>query len=300
MVVWLFAVLVAAACSGSPPGDPAALTTTFPTTPTTTTMSPASDSPASPTTTTLPNETTLPTIGEATVRLTIVYDNTAYDPRLGSAWGFAVLVEVPGARLLFDTGGDAALLLANMDLLGIDPTSVDTVVLSHEHEDHTGGLAALLYTGADPVVYLPAAFSLAFRDWVAARARAVVVTAPLEILPGVFSTGEMGEGIIEQALVIDTGAGAVVVTGCAHPGIVEVVRRAREILPGEVALVVGGFHLGEATPGQIEAIVAAFDELGVRQVAPAHCTGALATRAFSEAYGHDFLEAGAGRVIEVG
>jgi 7,8-dihydropterin-6-yl-methyl-4-(beta-D-ribofuranosyl)aminobenzene 5'-phosphate synthase len=253
-----------------------------------------------PTTTSLPNDTTPPADEGTAVRLTIIYDNTAYDPRFAAAWGFAALVEASGSRLLFDTGGEGALLLGNMALLGIDPSTLDAVVLSHEHQDHTGGLAALLHAGAAPTVYLPASFSPGFRESVAARTEVVEITGPLEILPGVFSTGEMGDGIVEQALVIDTPVGAVVISGCAHPGIVDMVRRAQEVSPGEVALVVGGFHLGGATPVQIESIIAAFRELGVRQVAPAHCTGAPATEAFAREYGDDFVEAGVGRVIEVG
>jgi len=234
------------------------------------------------------------------VRITIVYDNNVYDPRLTDGWGFAALVEVAGKRLLFDTGGEGAVLLGNMALLGIDPSSLDAVVLSHEHDDHTGGLAALLDTGATPVVYLPASFSSALRNTTAARTEVVTITEPREILSGVFTTGEVGDYIVEQALVIATPAGMVLITGCAHPGIVEMVGRAREVSPGEVALVVGGFHLVEATPSSIADIVAAFRELGVRRVAPTHCTGTTATDAFAREYGGDFIEAGVGRVIEVG
>ncbi len=234
------------------------------------------------------------------MRLTIVYDNSVYDPRLTDAWGFAALVEVSGERILFDTGGDGEVLLANMALLGIDPSSLDAVVLSHEHDDHTGGLAALLDTGATPVVYLPASFSSALRNGTAARTEVVTITEPREILPGVFSTGEMGDYIVEQALVVDTMAGNVVITGCAHPGIVEMVSRANEVSPGEVALVVGGFHLVETTPERIAGIIEDFRALGVRQVAPTHCTGDTARDAFAREYGDDFVEAGVGRVIEVG
>ena len=74
----------------------------------------------------------------------------------------------------------------------------------------------------------------------------------------------------------------VVVTGCAHPGIVEMVRRAKESAGGEVALVMGGFHLGSASRRQVERIIADFRALGVRQVAPCHCTGDRAMRTLAE------------------
>ncbi len=234
------------------------------------------------------------------MRITIVYDNYEYDPLLAGGWGFAALVEVRGHRILFDTGGDGEALLGNLALLDVDPLAVGTLVLSHEHRDHTGGLTALLATGATPTVYLPASFSPALKGRVASHTEVMEITAPREILPGVFSTGEMGAAIIEQALVVATPEGAVLITGCAHPGIVEMVRQGREIVPGEIALVVGGFHLVEAGPPAVADIVAAFREMGVRQVAPTHCTGDAARDAFAREYRDDFLAAGVGRVIEVG
>jgi 7,8-dihydropterin-6-yl-methyl-4-(beta-D-ribofuranosyl)aminobenzene 5'-phosphate synthase len=99
---------------------------------------------------------------------------------------------------------------------------------------------------------------------------------------------------------VETGAGLVVVTGCAHPGVAEMVRRAKDATGGEVAWVMGGFHLGSATQRQIEGIIAAFRRLGVQQVAPCHCTGDSARRSFAEAYGTDCTLAGAGWSVSVG
>ena len=96
-----------------------------------------------------------------------------------------------------------------------------------------------------------------------------------------------------------TGAGLVIVTGCAHPGIVEMVRRAKEVTAGEVALVMGGFHLGRASRGQIEDIIAEFRRLGVRQVAPCHCTGEKARAILEKHFGSNYLRIGAGAVISV-
>jgi len=287
---WLSVVCLLAACS-----SPAATTTT-PTEPVTTAF-PATTSTAA-TTTTSP-ETTAPA-PDTPVRLTIVYDNTVYDARLGAAWGFSALVEAPGGTLLFDTGGDGALLLANMAALGIDPASIETVVLSHEHDDHAGGLPALLQAGADPTVYVPASFPAGPRAQLAAETAVVDVSAPQQILPGVFSTGEMGGAVPEQGLVIATAAGTVLLTGCAHPGIVAMVERARELVPGDIHLVVGGFHLAQESPATVAAIVAAFRDLGVQRVAPAHCTGEAAIAAFAREYGGDFIPAGAGAIIEIG
>ena len=91
------------------------------------------------------------------LKLTILYDNTAVDTRLKSDWGFAALVEYGGHTLLFDTGADGSMLLDNMRQLDVDPKSIEAVIFSHEHGDHTGGLQALLETGVRPTVYAPAA-----------------------------------------------------------------------------------------------------------------------------------------------
>jgi 7,8-dihydropterin-6-yl-methyl-4-(beta-D-ribofuranosyl)aminobenzene 5'-phosphate synthase len=94
--------------------------------------------------------------------------------------------------------------------------------------------------------------------------------------------------------------GLVIVTGCAHPGVVEMVRRAKKAATGEVALVMGGFHLGGASQGQIEGIIAEFRQLGVQRVAPCHCTGDRARRMFADAYATDCTLAGVGWVASMG
>ena len=101
------------------------------------------------------------------VRITIIYDNNPYDPRLRTAWGFGGLIETRDTTILFDTGGDGATLLGNMATLGIEPENIEVVVLSHIHGDHTGGLGSLLGTvivglclglidGVGPILFDPA------------------------------------------------------------------------------------------------------------------------------------------------
>jgi 7,8-dihydropterin-6-yl-methyl-4-(beta-D-ribofuranosyl)aminobenzene 5'-phosphate synthase len=233
------------------------------------------------------------------VTFTVVYDNNQHDPALRTDWGFSCWVETGERVTLFDTGGDGGILLDNMAALDLDPQAIEAVVLSHIHGDHTGGLARLLDTGVEPIVYVPAAFPASFKAEVRARTQLVEVTGAAEIAPGIYTTGQVGSRIVEQALAVQTEAGWVVVTGCAHPGIVEMVRRAQEITEGDVVRVMGGFHLGSASKGQIERIVAAFQEMGVRQVAPCHCTGDRARRILSDAYGADCTLAGVGSVTRM-
>ncbi|MBN1149302.1 MAG: MBL fold metallo-hydrolase [Anaerolineales bacterium] len=231
--------------------------------------------------------------------ITVLYDNNAYDERLKSAWGFSALVEYKGQTLLFDTGGDGYALLENMRILGIDLARIEGVVLSHAHGDHTGGLNALLLQGVQPTVYLLPSFSSAYTRQVAALTATVEVQPGQSLGEGLFTTGEMGAGIPEQSLIIRTGQGVVIVTGCAHPGIVKIVERAQSLFGDPLRLVLGGFHLGGKSKAEIAAILADFRRLEVQQVAPCHCTGDQAIAMFAAEYGEDFIRVGAGSVIKI-
>jgi len=156
-----------------------------------------------------------------------------------------------------------------------------------------------LNKGITPPVYVLPSFDASFKNSVRARTKLVEINGPLEILPGLHSTGGLGTSIVEHALVIETGQGIVVITGCAHPGIVSIVREAKKIAKGDVALLVGGFHLLDAGPSQLGQIIADLRSLGVRQISATHCTGEAAIAAFADEYGGGYIQGGAGRVIKV-
>jgi 7,8-dihydropterin-6-yl-methyl-4-(beta-D-ribofuranosyl)aminobenzene 5'-phosphate synthase len=237
------------------------------------------------------------TLGD--VRITIVYDNVEHDARLKTNWGFAALVEYGGQTLLFDTGADAPTLLGNIKALGIDLTRIQYVALSHIHDDHVGGLSGLLATGARPTVYVPPSFPSDFKRQVEASTRLVAVMPGQEIGQGVFTSGEISGNPPEQALVLRTGGGLVIVTGCAHPGIVKMVTQIKERFNEPIRLVLGGLHLEGKNDAQLSSILDDFRRLGVMQAAPTHCTGQSAMTKFAAQYGDDFIQGGVGRVIVV-
>lgn len=72
-------------------------------------------------------------------KLTVVVDNNA-DSGLEATWGISVLAEAGGLKILFDTGPDPGSLERNLMRLGVNPSAIDLVVISHEHHDHAGGL----------------------------------------------------------------------------------------------------------------------------------------------------------------
>jgi 7,8-dihydropterin-6-yl-methyl-4-(beta-D-ribofuranosyl)aminobenzene 5'-phosphate synthase len=240
-----------------------------------------------------------PGLGED-VKITVVYDNNPYDRRLEPAWGFACIVEGFEKVILFDTGGDGDVLLANMAALGYAPGDVDVVVLSHVHGDHVGGLPRVLEENPAVTVYAPSSFPARLKNGVERAGAALVeVEGRCDVCPGVGSTGEMGTSVVEQALAAKTPRGLAVITGCAHPGIVSVVERARALYGEKVCVVLGGFHLGGADDAELKEIAASFRRLGVRYVGPCHCSGDRAREIFAEEFRERYLPVGVGTVVEV-
>lgn len=245
----------------------------------------------------------MPSAQGAALRITYLYDNTAAAPGTKADWGFACLVEGRGHTILFDTGARLDILRDNMAALKVDPARAQALVFSHEHGDHTAGVGALPAMPGLPVYagehfrFTPAV------DGALARigARRVVVTAekPVEVFPGFAVTQEMvAGGPHEEALVVDTPEGSVVIVGCAHPGIVFMLKRIAETTRKPIHMVIGGFHLLQTPADEVKRIVADFKTLGVAWAGPTHCTGDEAIRLFREAYGNHFIAGGVGTIVD--
>ena len=200
------------------------------------------------------------------MRVVIVYDNEA-NPGLESGWGFSCLIETQ-ERILFDTGDSGDKLIYNLEQLKVQPESIAKVVISHNHWDHTGGLKEFLKVNNDAQVFHPKSFS-----------------EPTEICTEIYSTGALGTFVKEQSLVINTEKGNIVVTGCAHPGLENIIERSREL--GEIHGVLGGFH----EFSKLEKLQ------GIRLIAPCHCT--QYKQQIKDEYPDEFVEIKAGSVIEV-
>jgi 7,8-dihydropterin-6-yl-methyl-4-(beta-D-ribofuranosyl)aminobenzene 5'-phosphate synthase len=234
------------------------------------------------------------------IGITILYDNYVFREGTKAGWGFSCLVEHPEKRVLFDTGNQCTTLFHNMNELGVSPTEVDLVVVSHAHRTHAGGLCRFLEQNKRATVYMPASCPQHLANRVNyAGGSTVRVREPREICEGVFLTGEMGSGTKEQSLILVTPQGLVIITGCAHPGIVNILEKAKEILPNRIYLVLGGFHLIGKSEEEIDKIMADFRRLKVMKVGPTACTGHKNIRSFREAYGDGFVQMGVGRTLEI-
>jgi len=229
------------------------------------------------------------------ITLISVYDNYQVNPELKTAWGFATIIKTPNELILFDTGGSSEILLFNMEKLGVNPASIKKIVISHIHGDHVGGLEGFLERNSNVTVFIPSSFPESIKNMIVQKgAKFVEISAPRKISDFIYTTGELYGPPKEQSLIIDSKKGLIVITGCAHPGIMNIVKKAKELMKRDkVYLVLGGFHHPPIS------CVKEFKELGIEKVAPSHCTGDSVREAFREEYKEDFIEYGVGKVIEI-
>ena len=240
---------------------------------------------------------------EGDLRITIIYDNYALDEAMRTDWGFSALLEYGGERVLFDVGTRGDIWLANVAHLELDLSGIEHLVLSHQHGDHTGGLPAFigqLAGNVRPRCYVLPSFPEALKGTAAEGCEVIESTPWREIVDGIWTTGEISGPVNEQALVVTTPRGLVVVTGCAHPGIAGIVRQAKAHFDREVLHVIGGFHLGGEPTSRLQHIVQEFREIGVERVTPTHCTGDEAIALFRQEYGEEYLPGGTGAVFVIG
>ena len=191
------------------------------------------------------------------MKITILYDNKS-EEGFKSGGGFSCMIEHNDRKLLFDTGWDGEVLLYNMKKMGINSEALDAIVLSHDHWDHIGGLPQVILPEME--VFLPRSFSKRLKEEISRRANLLEVAGPQQIMEGVYTTGELGEHIKEQALAVETGGGIMVITGCAHPDLEILLDRARSF--GDIGCVIGGFH----DFGRLEQLN------GLSRIFPCHCT----------------------------
>ena len=237
----------------------------------------------------------------ANLRLTILFDNQPSPAGLTALWGFAALIETGERTLLFDTGSNGRVLLKNMAALGLSMASVDQLFLSHAHWDHMGGLDSVLEANPALSVVLHEGFSKHLIQDLHGLCREVIVVGaePQTLAPGIISTGLLASQPPEQGLILNLGGISMAISGCAHPGMEQIVARGRELLGEPIRWAIGGFHLMDADAAEIARSVQALRALGMTDVLPTHCTGDVAIAAFQDAYGDRYVAGGVGRRLEM-
>ena len=211
------------------------------------------------------------------MKITIIYDNKVWQKGLQADWGFACLVEAYDKRILFDTGASGSILLDNMKKLAINPNTIDEIIISHDHWDHTGGLFDFLKIY--PVkVYIPSSCQKFITDIEMIKVKDSVI-----IHEKIFSTGELKN--IEQSLVVKTKKGVVVIVGCSHSEVKNILKAASKF--DKPYALIGGLH-GFRDFDLVE---------DLEYICPTHCTQYI--EEIKRQYPKKYIEGGAGRIIEI-
>jgi len=275
----------------------------------------------------------------------VVVDDAGYDTTFWAQFGLSMLVEVVKdgvmRRILLDTGLSHEPLLHNMEILGVDPKSIDFIFMTHCHYDHTGGLGGLLKKTRDGVILIahPTIFRLCYtlkptiryigithgmdRNKIEAnKGHVMLVSDPFQLIEGVFSTGEVerttsyepvenvyelkdGEMVQDHelddmSLIVNVkDRGLVILTGCSHAGIVNIMKHSRKITGvDKIVAVIGGFHLRVAEEKQL---INTVEELASAEIVCAgHCTGFKAMKAISDKLDDRFSLLQCGTVLKFG
>jgi len=264
------------------------------------------------------------------IRFTTLCENTAGSPGLIGEWGLSILVQVDEHKILFDTGAESA-AVKNADVLGIDLSDVGTIILSHAHRDHTGGLREVLKRINRPkIIVHPALWYAKFkralpdqpmqyngipycREEIEKDAELLLSSEPVQLSECVMTSGEIEQttnfeavgkqffvnedGTIrpddfldEQALIIKTPEGLVIVSGCAHRGIINTIRHALKITKEEkVHTVIGGTHLYPKGYADIDNTISELKDMKVQNIGVSHCTGMTASLQLAGALGDQFF-----------
>ena len=237
------------------------------------------------------------------MRIKIIFDKESKNKRLHTGWGISFLIN---DEILFDAGENGDWLIDNMKKLKVKLDKLKTVIISHDHWDHMRGLWGLMRKVKGITVHACPGFSDSFKRHVKILGGNLIQHSDFnQLKKGIYVTGEIparykGSSMPEQALVLKTKNGISVLTGCAHPGIIKILKKVRTKFPKEkLYLVLGGFHLYGKNSRAIETIVDSFKEIGVKKVGPTHCTGKKATELFREGFGDDFIDVKVGQTINI-
>jgi 7,8-dihydropterin-6-yl-methyl-4-(beta-D-ribofuranosyl)aminobenzene 5'-phosphate synthase len=269
--------------------------------------------------------------------LTVLNDSFGRPAALHQDWGFSALIEYEGRRILFDTGNSARTFAHNVDALGIDLRSLDCAVISHRHGDHTSGLNHLLTVHPQLTVYTPEETYGVFGSSLPGSffpschtlpnymryyegkppdvirhgspwpdANFVWTRATTEISPGVMLVPVVSDipgtrELREITLVLRTGCGLVLVAGCSHPGIENILQAVAALGDSPIDCIFGGLHLVLTEPTEVTRIANALRlHWRVQRIAPGHCTGEPAFAALLKAFGDDYVFAGLGETVGFG
>ncbi len=239
------------------------------------------------------------------IKILMVYNNTGDNSDYIKNWGLSIWIEQNNDAVLFDTGKRSKILWKNLLQSGIDIQKLSKIVISHNHRDHLDGLPILLKKlKSNPKVLVPHADLENIKSKYS-QADISGIKGPAQINSYLWSTGEMFASvdwgsIYEQSMIISQNDSMLLLTGCAHPGIVKITKKAiNQHDKKKLDLVCGGFHLMDYTTQQILDISSDLKKLNVHRIAPSHCTGKFATKIFMDEWKEKYIDFSIGKGLKV-
>ncbi len=281
------------------------------------------------------------------VKVTTLADNVVYVSGLLGQFGFSAHLEICDHRgekhsIVFDTGSIKNALLYNIKALKLDLSQLECIVLSHGHYDHTSATVELIRKSKRKVKVIvhPSIFYPRFviekgkrrhygiprgerrDDILRAGGQLVETMKPVEVIPGVFTSGEIKRvasferitwknwALIDrkqvrdqvpedQALFINLRKKSVlVISGCAHAGIVNTLQAAQDVTKTKLYGFIGGTHLIRPKENRLKETLSKFKEFDLQLMSPSHCTGHKSIVAISQAFPEAFILNYAGRTID--
>lgn len=240
------------------------------------------------------------------MRIITLIENLVYKQGLVAEHGLSLYIETSNKKILFDTG-QSGLFMQNAIKLGINIEEIDTVILSHGHYDHTGGLYPFLEKNSKAIVYskreifVPkyhgqSRFIGTILDENRLKKRIIYVDTITEIDTNVFIMPEItiyhqvdthfrelsikqdnelkpDEFDDELFLTIRQNEQIHIITACSHRGITNICKTAAGYFKLPVGLILGGFHTKECTAEQYTHIMDYFRQVKPKSIRVCHCTG---------------------------
>lgn len=213
--------------------------------------------------------------------------------------GLSILIETSRDKLLFGMGGTWEGLSHNLRKMRASIDDIDIVVVSHEHHPHYSGLKYVAWEAPLSRAYVPAG-SEGLRNLLSKYGfRAIEVKEWQKLGEGIYLSRPFNGPPFEHYLVIESGESLVALTGCLHPG-ADTLKAASSYFNKPIGLLIGGLHLRNARRDLAEAVIdKLFNEVGVRRVAPLHCSGDYAEKYISNKYPQRIIKLRAGDILEV-